>query len=389
MSARRPILIFEYLLADADAWAAASPSMQSEAAVMLAAVVQDLQRIEEILPVVLMAPAAATRLGSLGCWDSRTEILPVDRSPADWLRNPTRDPSTFAASLVIAPECDGLLASLLRQLQSDHWSTTCSLNVPWAMAEIFADKLQTCRWLQSHHIRTPDTRTIDQAMAETLLRGATPSPGSSGSRRPQNSDWCIVKPRDGVGSDRVFRVPMNRQPFLQLPMSDEAGHLWIVQPYIPGIACSVGLIGGGSQQTTQILPPGQQQIVQDGLRLEYRGGQIPCADELLSAAMETAQNLTRVLGPFSGYLGADLVVSHDDAGVTQAHVIEINPRLCTSYVGYRAVAEENLARHLLAPSLWETGLNPSHPSQPLSWKKTTVRFDSAGNLSSAESSENR
>lgn len=379
MPARRPILVFEYLLADANAWAAASPSMQREAAAMLATLVQDLQHVEDIHPVVLMATAAATRIESMGCWDSRTEILTSDRSPTDWLRSPTRDPLSFAASLVIAPECDGILVSLLRQLQSGHWATTCSLNVPWAMAEIFADKRQTCRWLQSHDIRTPDTRTIDQAMAETLLRGATTEPCSSDSRRPQDSEWCIVKPRDGVGSDRVFRVPMNRQPFLQLSMSDEPGDFWIVQPYVPGVACSVGLIGGGLQHATQILPPGQQQIVQDGLRLEYRGGQIPCADELLSAAMEAAQNLARALGPFSGFLGADLVVSQDARGNTEAHVIEINPRLCTSYVGYRAIAEGNLVESLLARSLLQTSPHP-----PFCWKPTTVRFDSAGNLSSVD-----
>jgi len=379
MSARRPILVFEYLLADADAWAAASQSMQREAAAMLAALVQDLQRVEDIQPVVLMATAAAARIESMGCWDSRTEILTSDRSPTDWLRSPTRDPSYFAATLMIAPECDGILASLLRQLQSGHWATTCSLNVPWAMAEIFADKFRTYRWLQENGIQTPETRTIDQATALMLQSGKNVD-STSTMDLPQNaSDWHIVKPRDGVGSDRVFRVALNRQQFLRQPISSDADDLWILQPYVPGVACSVGLIGGGSKYATQILPPGQQTILQDGLRLEYHGGQIPCAQELLSAAMEAAQTLARALGQFSGYLGADLVVSLDAAGITKAHVIEINPRLCTSYVGYRAISEGNLAESLLAPSLLQTSPHP-----PLCWRPTTVGFDSAGNLSSVD-----
>ena len=136
MSARRRILVFEYLLADAAAWAAASSSMQCEAAAMLAALVQDLQRIDEIQPVVLMATESAARLESMGCWDSRTEILTSDRSPTDWLRSPTLDPSSFDASMIIAPESGGILVSLLKTLQSGDWTRTRSLNVSWQLCSI-------------------------------------------------------------------------------------------------------------------------------------------------------------------------------------------------------------------------------------------------------------
>ena len=374
MSARRRILVFEYLLADAAAWAAASSSMQCEAAAMLAALVQDLQRIDEIQPVVLMATESAARLESLGCWDSRTEILTSDRSPTDWLRSPTLDPSSFDASMIIAPESGGILVSLLKTLQSGDWTRTRSLNVSWQLAETCSDKFQTYHWLNSHGIRTSETKTIDQASAELLCARSHCDLSFTNDMASSPADCCIVKPRDGVGSDRIFLVPMSADEFLRMPQSSDATDSWVLQPVVPGIACSIGFIGGGSTCSAQILPVGQQRIRQVDRRLYYDGGQIPCAAELQSAAMEVAQSLVTALGEFWGYVGADIVVCPADRGAAVAHVIEINPRLCTSYVGYRGLSEINLAEFWIQ----------SNPRRALRWKQMPIRFDCLGNLSQAD-----
>ena len=48
-----------------------------------------------------------------------------------------------------------------------------------------------------------------------------------------------------------------------------------------------------------------------------------------------------------GYVGVDLVLG-DNADGNGDRVIEINPRLTTSYVGLRAAAQANLAAAMLA-----------------------------------------
>ena len=336
---------------------------------MLSALVQDLQNLDDVQPVVLMAREAARGFSSLGCWDSRTEIIICDTSPLKWLLNPTRDPSAFAATLIVAPESDGVLASLLRQLQTGAWAATRSLNISWTLAEIFSDKFRTCQWLQERGFVTPETKTIDFAAVEQLLANVSSLASNDDSRAP-GIDWCIVKPRDGVGSESVYRVPLSFEQFFRQPRSCGPCDPWIVQPLVSGVACSVGLIGGGSGLAAQILPAGQQEIMRDGSQLKYVGGLVPCAAELQPAAIGVAQALAAALGPFSGYLGADLVVGHDASGNSVANVIEINPRLCTSYVGYRAIATGNLAGALIQTS----------PPVPLHWKSSTVRFDSAGNV---------
>ena len=93
--------------------------------------------------------------------------------------------------------------------------------------------------------------------------------------------------------------------------------------------------------------------------LAYIGGQIPCDARVGKIVTATGQQLAEALGAFSGYLGADIVVTESDRGEQTAHVIEINPRLCTSYVGYRAHAVNNLMEILLLGNgdrvIWKPG----------------------------------
>ena len=71
-----------------------------------------------------------------------------------------------------------------------------------------------------------------------------------------------------------------------------------------------------------------------------------------------------------GYVGVDLVLG-DTAEADRA--IEINPRLTTSYVGLRALAEFNIAE---AMRLVANGL----PAGPLRWSAGRVRFDPDGTV---------
>lgn len=371
MPVRRPILVMEYLLADDAAWQQANASMRIEAAAMLTAIVQDLEQRDDVRPVVLMSSAAAGMLRSSGQIDSRTEIITSDRSPSEWLHQPTYPPTSFDASLIIAPECDGVLVSLLRQLQSNAWQATRNLNLPWPIARIFADKYRTFQWLEQHGIRTPPTKTLDDAAADVLRGDTLPRPRDRHSDSlPKSHRLGIIKPRDGAGSTQISLVPMTKNRFLRQPLNYSDDDEWVLQPFIPGVPCSVGFIGGGSANPTTILPPAEQDIHMDCEMPRYLGGQIPCSSELIPAVAEMAQQLATALGPFSGYVGADIVIAQDDRGSAIAHVIEINPRLCTSYVGYRAITEENLVGVFLQRPI----------NAAIRWKRQTVRFDSDGKV---------
>jgi predicted ATP-grasp superfamily ATP-dependent carboligase len=75
------------------------------------------------------------------------------------------------------------------------------------------------------------------------------------------------------------------------------------------------------------------------------------------------------LPPTIGYVGIDLILGEAEDG-SQDYVIEINPRLTTSYVGLRALSNTNLAQAMLDVA---QGREPQ-----LDWKPGRVRWSADG-----------
>ena len=73
-----------------------------------------------------------------------------------------------------------------------------------------------------------------------------------------------------------------------------------------------------------------------------------------------------------GFVGMDLVLGNDSDG-GQDQVIEINPRLTTSYIGLRALAEPNLGEAMLNIAIGK-GV------APLRWRPGQVQFHSNGRV---------
>jgi predicted ATP-grasp superfamily ATP-dependent carboligase len=72
-----------------------------------------------------------------------------------------------------------------------------------------------------------------------------------------------------------------------------------------------------------------------------------------------------------GFIGIDMVLGHDPDGRVDS-VIEINPRLTTSYVGLRVASRTNLAQALLDVA---DGKPPD-----LSFDETPLEFDPDGTV---------
>jgi predicted ATP-grasp superfamily ATP-dependent carboligase len=236
-------------------------------------------------------------------------------------------------SLVIAPEFDGLLEQRCR------WALEAGSRLLGPSPEtvaLCADKLALARHWLSNGVHTPPTITLEE--------------------RPTKLTQWIVKPRFGAGSlDTVLNG--------ELKSTSEIGPM-IVQPFLSGRAASVAFLCGPAARLA--LPPAEQILSADG-RFRYLGGRLPLPADLASRAVTLAwQAIDRVPG-LCGYIGVDLVLGDDG----RDWAIEINPRLTTSYIGLRALAESNLAEAMLE-------IAAGAELRPLRWRSGTVEFSAQG-----------
>lgn len=154
---------------------------------------------------------------------------------------------------------------------------------------------------------------------------------------------AVGKPRWGAGSQGVRLLPDAQAAARWLAEITEPSR---IEQFSMGLAASVSFLCGPSGISP--LPPCRQHLSDDG-RFAYLGGSLPLPEPLARRAVELATRAVVTLPNPIGYLGVDLVLGEEPSGAGDA-VIEINPRLTTSYAGLRAAAAEgvNLASALLA-----------------------------------------
>ena len=235
---------------------------------------------------------------------------------------PGEEPDRFAElardadyTLLIAPETAGLLEARLAVI---HAVGGRSLGSSPEAAALCGDKLALGLHFQQTGIPTPPVRTFrcDQ-------------------RFPTDLDPPLVlKPRDGAGCCETLLIVDPREP-IPGPLEGE----FLLQPYRPGRSFSASFIVGDD---LSLVGTAEQVIaIRDG-RFEYRGGRIGPPDE---AVGNVARRAIESVPGLRGWVGVDLIRGDDGT----IEVLEINPRLTTSFVGFRAIAPAgSLARRMLA-----------------------------------------
>jgi predicted ATP-grasp superfamily ATP-dependent carboligase len=226
-----------------------------------------------------------------------------------------------------------------------------------------------------------DSRFIElagdkHATATHLMEADIPTPlGLSFSAReplPSSATYpAVLKPRDGTGSLGVRCVADIAAAHDHVAAHPEVKH-WRIERFHPGIAASIAAFGG--PRGWLLLPPGRQLLSTDG-EFRYLGGEFPLEAPLAARAEDLARRALAALPPTQGYIGLDLVLGPAADG-SQDAVIEVNPRLTTSYVGLRQLLRENLAEVWLA---WLEGRAAAwHASE------RSVQFTATGQMLSSD-----
>jgi predicted ATP-grasp superfamily ATP-dependent carboligase len=255
-------------------------------------------------------------------------------------------------TLIIAPEIGGALFDRCRTVE-ELGGRLVSPGSPFVA--IAGDKQATAERLSGRGVRVPPgirlSDNLDAATEELFP--------------------AVIKPCDGAGSWLVNRVS-DRQQLLML------GKLPAYQPLlrqgtlrmerlVTGLAASVAVLCGPAEYVP--LSPCEQILGGEGF--EYLGGRLPLAPPLSARARHLAVDAVKALPPATGYVGVDLILGQAADG-SEDHVIEINPRLTTSYVGLRRACRQNLAAAMLAVAAGEVAA--------LSFNDQPVEFRADGTL---------
>lgn len=164
----------------------------------------------------------------------------------------------------------------------------------------------------------------DKLKTADILRGnAVKTPGNSG-RFP-----CVAKPVFGAGCEETY-VLRDEAGIGNLPKKTK----FIVQDYIEGDNMSVTLAVGKNGAFPLALNKQEIEINQN--RLRYKGGMTPASHTKKDRVISAAKKAVECLPGLFGVVGVDLI-SGDDI-----YVIEINPRMVTSFCGLARVSNINL-----------------------------------------------
>jgi hypothetical protein len=287
-------------------------ALLAEGTAMATALAADLAAVEQN-QVTLLRDMRLDHFTPAGC-----DIVEVHSSSDHW-DEIERLAAEADHTLMIAPEFDGILRDTLRHARQAGGSLLCPSD---EFVTLTSDKQLTAQHLASADVPVP--AAVLMAADEEKL--------------PTDFSYpAVLKPVCGAGSQHTLLVSGSQDEPPPYPWPRR------LEEFAPGMAASVAILCGPTHRIP--LPPCRQHLSDDG-RFSYRGGSILSDTELARRATILADRTLAALPPALGYVGVDLVLGKAGDG-SEDVVIEVNPRITTSYVGLRAATKDNLAVALI------------------------------------------
>ena len=314
------------------------PSIVREGAAMIAALASDFLLLHRTTVILLR--------------DSRLADLSLPECPHIEIHSAGEEREAFSRlaaacdrTMIIAPEQNHAL------LERTRWAEAAGaslLSPDSAFVWIASDKNRTADLLQESGVPVPV--------------GVAFPPGA---RLPRDFVYpAVLKPADGAGSIGLQRLAGPQSPYDAATLGASAR----LESLCPGTAASVAVLCGPSGH--QPLPPCLQRLSDDG-RFRYLGGSSPIEPPHAARAQRLALAALSCFPATCGYVGIDLVLGPAGDGRDDV-VVEVNPRLTTSYVGLRRLLQTNLAAAMIEAAAGHT--------VELCWARQRVEFTAEGHV---------
>jgi tyramine---L-glutamate ligase len=287
------IFAWEYLTSGGGRALGASASMMAEGGMMIRALTRDLAAIPEVRTRIAHDPAV-----DLGALPAAIETISASDPLPAW----QQIVRSVEAVWPIAPETGGILEEATRLvLRSERILLGSRLD---ALA-IARSKIATV-----HHLAAQELPVVPTfALGDPLPRAA--------------GGW-VVKPDDGAGATDTYRF--SEAGALRRWAAERGAGGWIVQPLIPGIAASLTILA--QDGAGWLLSCNLQHVDCAEDSFTYRGGVVGGAEERRRAYEPLAEGIAAALPGLWGLIGVDLIDGRDGP-----LLLEVNPRLTTSYAG--------------------------------------------------------
>ena len=292
------ILVFEYVNGGGFTQDDLPLSFAHEGWLMLNAVLQELSHTEHELMVLLderfeyELPDSVQRM-TVSTNDDILELFSAAVEKCD-------------AVLPIAPETEDILWTLCSTVERLGKLLLASSS---DAVEQTSDKMKTFLMLSEHGIDTVPSHLLNQYP------------------HFYEEEGTVIKARDGAGCENCF-VCQNEDDFERLLSSVHQPKNYLVQPYISGMALSLSALF--KEGKGYLLSVNRQYIEiheNQRLKLKYCDVNYPI-DMDIAIFQHTINQLAQAFSGLWGYVGIDLIKRDE-----RVMVVEINPRLTSSYVG--------------------------------------------------------
>lgn len=355
MSLRMKIFVGEYICGGGLSTLPTSDvasSLLREGKAMLSSLLEDISQFAEVHTIVdVESCGKLLHLSSDRHLDrNRLHVHKFSRissnSEEELIDHWVRVAKTCDLSLIVAPETDKTLLRIVESFRDRGIEVVAPSK---QFIEVASDKRETATRLSNAGVPHPFTTwlQINQGDAQYHTVGKYDPDKKD---RPQS---FLIKPHDGCGSQGIcwFGTYSDALRALQ---NDQ-----VLQEKASGKDVSIAVISSDKQ--TCLLPAVSQTL--DADTLEYLGGEGPLSEALQDRARNIAlQALNAMPEGKRGFIGLDLIIGDSPE---LDYVIEINPRVTTSYVGLRKMIAGNLAAKLF--DLEFGSINDGHQNSPIRW----------------------
>ncbi len=291
------IFVFEYITGGGMLDSTLPPSLAEEGDMMLKALVSDLSEIEGV-------DVIATRDARLGAPDLPVEFRLL-HTPEDFSLVWYECVDSVDAVWPIAPEYFQILVHISEAVVAKG---KLLLNSPPQAVRIATFKMATLERLKEKRVPVVPTYRFEEGV-------------------PDHKGSWVLKPDDGVGCLGT-RICRDRDELYRQYESISIDRDYVVQPFVHGMPISLNILTHDGEAF--VLSVNRQRVVMTDNSFVLLGCVVNGYMEQQDRFRKIARDIVAAIPELWGIVGVDLLDT--DAGL---QVLEINPRITTSYVGLK------------------------------------------------------